>query len=941
MNEPRPSPTATPPLPTPVSSPSAPRVVQYYANWAIYGRNFFPADMKFDSITHVHYAFFDVKSDCQVHSLDEWSDYQIVYPDLGMSWETPENQRGGIGAFRILRERHPHLKLAFSLGGWTKSTFFSGCAKTAASRATLIQSSVDLLRSTEFDGIDIDWEYPICCGESTNQVDPSDWQNYLVLLREMRTALDNAFPNAHKELTIAMGMGPTVTGVAPRRELGEILDAVNLMTYDYNGAWANLIAHNAPLFPDPAYEAAGGSPFFHVDWGVKQWLQDVPPSKLVLGLPAYGRAWGGDATFEYGTSATALQGTWEPGMFSFWDLEASYINMNGWSRSWNDVSKVPYLVKPNEGFISYDDPESIAIKAKYAKSLGLAGIMWWEASDDRNGVLLAAANKAFNEAIPLSTPPPPSPPSLPSSSSPSPPVLTSPPPSPSPSPSSTLLPPSTVPSPPLSHSPSSPLSPHEGSGNLQTPEAMVAVLKAITHNFLKLQTTAPASCTIESPMSTCWENSEQYFWADMIDAVEKMSYVGVAGRTFYSGPSSGGSAHVYGLANLAAFLAQTMQESIQYDACDENNWSTQTALDMVEARGGTGGEIYPATAACGQLGQSYQDYKCTEIIDPESGEVIPPEDLECPVDPDMIVIASTSAQWYGAPPPLFCAPRSVLPKAPRWDVSGWCPVTGTNWDQATRFSPPFDTMARGEIAYGPTTSTDKVPPEILTEKPTYIDYVKASIDKGTGDTCFMDGECCMDKANQKAGSWKSCNGGCENGALPDLIVGGEARTDVEGCCWWGRGAIQTTGVCNFGKLNYFAGMKAAKRGKTSLFPDVDFCKTPDAICSPEYPSLRWFAGLFYWLNDVQPYDVRGAKYLDTLKAWVDNGADPTDYSLVDMASGIVNRGCHDAPFEGQGGIDPCGNGEVHAWAERRQNFKYMWGVLQQTQSRRRSLLMDK
>jgi hypothetical protein len=67
--------------------------------------------------------------------------------------------------------------------------------------------------------------------------------------------------------------------------------------------------------------------------------------------------------------------------------------------------------------------------------------------------------------------------------------------------------------------------------------------------------------------------------------------------------------------------------------------------------------------------------------------------------------------------------------------------------------------------------------------------------------------------------------------------------------------------------------------------------------------------------------------MDTLTAWVDNSANLADYSLVDMASGIVNRGCHDAPQEGQGGVDPCGNGEVHEWQHRRQNFKYIWNVL--------------
>ena len=63
--------------------------------------------------------------------------------------------------------------------------------------------------------------------------------------------------------------------------------------------------------------------------------------------------------------------------------------------------------------------------------------------------------------------------------------------------------------------------------------------------------------------------------------------------------------------------------------------------------------------------------------------------------------------------------------------------------------------------------------------------------------------------------------GCANSDA-DKAVQGESRTDVEGCCWWGRGAIQTTGVCNFGKLNYFLGKKAKARGREALFPEVDF-----------------------------------------------------------------------------------------------------------------------
>jgi hypothetical protein len=183
----------------------------------------------------------------------------------------------------------------------------------------------------------------------------------------------------------------------------------------------------------------------------------------------------------------------------------------------------------------------------------------------------------------------------------------------------------------------------------------------------------------------------------------------------------------------------------------------------------------------------------------------------------------------------------------------------------------------------------------------------------------------MDVAEQKAGSWQSCEGGCAN-ADPSKAVSGKGRTDVEGCCWWGRGVIQTTGICNFGKLNYFLGKKAADRGAAALYPDVDFCRDPGEICRGAHPDLKWVAGFFYWLETVQPYDTRGAKYMRTLHAWVDAGAHLSDHTLIDMASGIVNRGCHDAPHS-PSEPDPCGNGVLDAVEERRHNFAEVVGAM--------------
>lgn len=200
----------------------------------------------------------------------------------------------------------------------------------------------------------------------------------------------------------------------------------------------------------------------------------------------------------------------------------------------------------------------------------------------------------------------------------------------------------------------------------------------------------------------------------------------------------------------------------------------------------------------------------------------------------MVAIAQTAAKWWGAPGPLFCAPKSIIPEAPRWDFNGWCPNSGTTWDQPQKWAAPFGSKSRGDIHYGPGAATANVPPEVLAEKATYLDYVKSSVAAGgpTGGNCLVKGECCMDVPNQRAGSWKSCAGGCPNAANPDLVLGGEARTDVEGCCWWGRGAIQTTGICNFGKLNYFIGAKAAKRGKQASTQTWTSAKTLRSSAAP-------------------------------------------------------------------------------------------------------------
>jgi len=358
-----------------------------------------------------------------------------------------------------------------------------------------------------------------------------------------------------------------------------------------------------------------------------------------------------------------------------------------------------------------------------------------------------------------------------------------------------------------------------------------------------------------------WLPSTLYTWKDMIEGVKIMASQGIGKQKLFVGE---GTNFKYGLVNLAAFLGESMKETIMYNACDENNWSNADVAKTF------GGQPYTASYACGQGKQSYQDYKCKPEDDAIAGGK-----MACDVDPNMEMRAHTQAEWYGAPPKMFCAPKSKVPKAPKWNWGGpWCPKKG-----GYGYKTPFPDDAN------------------LTD---YFHYVNH-------------GGSCRDYDPISAGGWHFCGGkGCPGSPAP-IFGKPEGRTDVEGCCWWGRGVIQTTGVCNFGKLNYYMGKRGKDEGRDVLYPSLDFCKNPEAICEPSSPpALKWIAGFFYWLNSVQSYvDKDGWVYMDKLRNWTDAGMNTADTSYINACSGIVNRGCYNPP---------CGGNPMDGGKERAANF---------------------
>jgi len=326
-----------------------------------------PVAIAADKLTHINYAFANV------------ADGRVVE---GFAHDA-ENFRVLAG----LRRQHPHLKILVSVGGWTWSGGFSDAALTPESRRRFVESAVDFVRRHGLDGFDVDWEYPGLPGYG-NTHRPEDRQNFTALMAELRSALDRAGAARHRHylLTFAAGASSQFLAHTEMEKVQASVDFVNLMTYDFREAEGDPIAgHHANLYTHPSAPDPSSA-----DRAVSDFLAaGVPPGKLVLGVPFYGRAWGEVE------SDDASGGLFRPGKKPSERLDTHYANLSalaaggGFERRWDRASQAPYLwSREKKIFVTYDDPESLRVKSRYIIEHGLAGAMFWEYYADPTGALL-------------------------------------------------------------------------------------------------------------------------------------------------------------------------------------------------------------------------------------------------------------------------------------------------------------------------------------------------------------------------------------------------------------------------------------------------------------------------------------------------------------------------------------------------------------------------
>lgn len=232
-------------------------------------------------------------------------------------------------------------------------------------RTTFANAIVSAINTYNLDGIDIDWEFP-----ATAEKD-----NFTLLMEAIYTAVKNN--NSNHLVTAATGID-TYT----RYDLADsnaYIDYINVMTYDMQiSAYTSF--HNALYYKT-------GKTYKSISTTYTNYVTDsgISPSKLILGIPFYGRTF--TNTDGLGQSCTVGSA------ISYNSIKTTYLDnlSDTITRVFDTDCQIPYIYDSvNKIFITYDDPESIAIKCEYASDNSFAGVMYWRDDQDYNDVLVTA-----------------------------------------------------------------------------------------------------------------------------------------------------------------------------------------------------------------------------------------------------------------------------------------------------------------------------------------------------------------------------------------------------------------------------------------------------------------------------------------------------------------------------------------------------------------------
>ena len=334
-----------------------PIVIGYYPS---YRDSLTPQNIRFDRFTHLVHTFVTADADGKMKT------------------------DGTLPSSALTAAAHAKgVQVLLGMGGGSGGKNFGAMARNPEQRAQFITDIVKLMGDNGYDGLVVDWEYPLAGDKDglTEFVAQLKTQMRAVKADAILGLNVNAKPNNSKGFD-----GP---------KLKDNVDLLMVMTYDFHGPWSHA-GYNTPL-----YEVAGDTvdgKVLSFGAALSYWrdVQGFAPDQIIFGLAGYGR---GFKVAQWGEKPAAAS---QYPTIAF--KQARALIGNGWTRQWDAEAHVPWLLSDDKtDRISYDDEESVADKAQWMKSQGLPGFFIWEIWQDYvdgDNLLVAAAEKAW-EAPPV------------------------------------------------------------------------------------------------------------------------------------------------------------------------------------------------------------------------------------------------------------------------------------------------------------------------------------------------------------------------------------------------------------------------------------------------------------------------------------------------------------------------------------------------------------
>ncbi|XP_034950235.1 chitinase-3-like protein 2 [Chelonus insularis] len=280
-----------------------------------------------------------------------------------------------------LKKLQPKLKVMISAGGINELNYgFPEMVKTHANRKQFIRSVLNITKVYNFDGLDIDWEFPAWLGGNKRET-----IYYVQLLQELK----KEFVRSGRDLILSAAVGAPAAIIDASYhvpEIAEHVDFINIMAYDYHYyVWyLPVTGLNAPLYP--GRQETGYLATLNVNYSAMYWVsKGMPKEKIVIGIPTYGHSYQlyNSLNHEIMAPVKGFGRLGEKG-FVYYPTICWFLSI-GANKVFDEDSRTLYSYRYDE-WISYDDRISVLEKAEWIKSNGFKGAMLFSLNtDDWNG----------------------------------------------------------------------------------------------------------------------------------------------------------------------------------------------------------------------------------------------------------------------------------------------------------------------------------------------------------------------------------------------------------------------------------------------------------------------------------------------------------------------------------------------------------------------------